>query len=242
MNSSIETLLQIQKIDLEINAMEAEEKGLRSEAAALTAELKKLEDEILALNDEAERLNAALKEAEEKVRQSVDKAKKDEKRLGEVKNDRELSAITKQIAETNKMKKLGEQEVANLNAKITDKKSLLDARQVIKNEKEAGIKNAESLLEAKQREWEEGIALRKGRKDGLKAGIGPDMLKRYESIREKRGGRAVVSVKDEACQGCFIHMPPQIYIQLKKGTEEIISCQHCHRMLFVEEEGRPASV
>lgn len=242
MNSSIETLLQIQKLDLEISAMEAEEKGLRSEAAALTAGLKKIEDEITALSEEAERLNAALKEAEEKVRQSVDKAKKDEKRLGEVKNDRELSAITKQIAETNKMKKLGEQDVANLNAKLMEKKGLLDARQAMKNEKEAGIKNAESLLDAKQREWEEGIALRKGRKDGLKAAIGPDMLKRYESIRGKRGGRAVVSVKDEACQGCFIHMPPQIYIQLKKGTEEIISCQHCHRMLYVEEEGHPASV
>ena len=242
MNSSIETLLQIQKLDLEIGAMEAEEKGLRSEAAAMTAGLKKLEDEIAALSEEAERLNAALKEAEEKVSQSVDKAKKDEKRLSEVKNDRELSAITKQIAETNKMKKLGEQDAANLNAKLMEKKSLLNARQAMKNEKEAGIKNAESLLEAKQREWEEGIALRQGRKDELKAGIGPDMLKRYESIRGKRGGRAVVSVKNEACQGCFIHMPPQIYIQLKKGTEEIISCQHCHRMLYVEEEGHPASV
>lgn len=242
MNSSIETLLQIQKLDLEISAMEAEEKGLRSEAAAQTAGLKKLEDEIAALSEEAERLNTALKEAEEKVRQSVDKAKKDEKRLTEVKNDRELSAITKQIAETNKMKKLGEQDAANLNVKLMEKKSLLDARQAMKNEKEAGIKNAESTFEAKQREWEEGIALRKGRKDELKAAIGPDMLKRYESIRGKRGGRAVVSVKSEACQGCFIHMPPQIYIQLKKGTEEIISCQHCHRMLYVEEEGHPASV
>lgn len=242
MNSSIETLLQIQKLDLEINAMEAEEKGLKSEVSALTAEFKKLERELAALSDEAERLNAALKEAEEKVRQSVDKAKKDEKRLSEVKNEREFNAITKQITETNKIKRQGEQEVANLNAKLTDKKSLLDARQVLKNEKEAGIKNRELTLEAKQKEWEEGIALRKGRKDGLKAAIGPDMLKRYESIREKRGGRAIVSVKGEACQGCFIHMPPQIYIQLKKGTEEIISCQHCHRMLFVEEEGPPASV
>lgn len=242
MNSSIETLLQIQQLDLEISAMEAEEKGLRSEAAAMAAGLKKLEDEIAVLSEDAERLNAALKEAEEKVRQSTDKAKKDEKRLTEVKNDRELSAITKQTAETNKAKKQAEQDVVSLNAKIAEKQALLDARQAMKNEKEAGIKNAESLLKAKQKEWEEGIALRKGRKEGLKAAIGPDMLKRYESIRGKRGGRAVVSVRNEACQGCFIHMPPQIYIRLKKGTEEIISCQHCHRMLYVEEEGHPASV
>ncbi len=242
MNSSIETLLQIQKLDLEINAIEAEEKGLRSAAAALGAELKKLEDETAALSDEAERLNAAIREAEEKVRQSAEKAQKDEKRLGEVKNERELGAITKQIAETNKLKKQGEQEVVNLNAKLVEKKGLLDSRQAAKKEKEEGIKNAEATLDARQKEWEEGIALRKSRKDGLRAAIGPDILRRYEAIREKRGGRAIVSVKDEACQGCFIHMPPQVYIQLKKGTEDIISCQHCHRMLFVEEEGRPASV
>ena len=41
--------------------------------------------------------------------------------------------------------------------------------------------------------------------------LNPSILKRYETIKSRRGGRGLAKVFNETCQECFIHIPPQVY-------------------------------
>ena len=66
----------------------------------------------------------------------------------------------------------------------------------------------------------------------------PDIFKKYETIRAKRGGIGLAKVQDETCQGCYIHIPPQVFIILKRGVEELLTCPHCHRILYVDTQGQ----
>jgi hypothetical protein len=57
------------------------------------------------------------------------------------------------------------------------------------------------------------------------------LLKKYDMLRERRNGRAVVGVVNGVCQGCFMNIPPQQFNDLLKG-ERMLFCPTCNRILY----------
>ncbi len=242
MRKSIKVLEQIQKIDLNIKTIEEEEKRYIREIGSITDEISAEKDAISTGGTEAEELKNLIKALDDRIRESSEKVAKDEKRLNEIKNEKELNALTKEINAANKAKKQSEQEKNSLNARFDEKKAALDAREAKLREKESELGRLGSELESKKAGWKEEIGSKLASRDSIKNEIRPEVLKRYETVKAKRGGVGLVAVKNETCQGCFIHIPPQVYILLKRGTEELISCPHCHRILYVEDQGHLEAV
>lgn len=242
MISTLRVLERIQRLDLEIRAIEDEEKRLLKTMEELEAELKGARESIASIEADASSLQSQIKEIDEKIRESLERASKDEKRLNSVKNDRELTALTKEINGANKSKKQGEQEKGSLSAKLEEKQALLNSRQELLRGREEELKKLSGELESSKGSWTEAIEARLKSKDELKSSVPADILRKYELIRSRRSGVGLALVKDEICQGCFTHIPPQVYIMLKRGTEEIQSCPHCHRLLHVEDKGQLEAV
>ncbi len=240
MQKTIATLGQIQKIDLEIAAIEAEEVGYGKEAARVSAELKSVEEDAASLNAVIEGIKGQARDVEARLADIGGKAEKAEKKLGGVKSDRELSAATKEKTEAGKARKLAEQELGNLNAKLSENQTELDAKGKKAEDLRAELARITGELEGKRAGWGEILKEKHQAKETLKAAVRPDIFKKYEAIRLKRGGRGIVPVKNECCQGCFIHIPPQVYIQIKKGSDELIMCPHCYRILYFENETTPS--
>lgn len=242
MVSTLRVLERIQRIDLDIKAIEDEEKRLCKTIEDLASELKGSRDAIAAIEAEAGALKAQVNEIDEKIRESSERASKDEKKLNSVKNDRELTALTKEITGANKSKKQCEQEKASLSAKLDEKEALFSARQDALKGKEDELGRLSGELETNRSGWKETIEAKLKSKDELKTAVAPEILRKYELIRSRRGGVGLALVKDEICQGCFTHIPPQVYIMLKRGTEELQSCPHCHRLLHVEDKSQLEAV
>ena len=55
----------------------------------------------------------------------------------------------------------------------------------------------------------------------------------YERIVKSKDGLAVVSVANEACQGCFRVLPPQVINEINM-MEGLIVCESCARMLYIK--------
>jgi len=62
--------------------------------------------------------------------------------------------------------------------------------------------------------------------------IAPLLLQEYERIFSRRGEVAVVALANETCQGCSMHLPPQMCVELQRHPR-LTFCPHCHRILFV---------
>ncbi|CAG1066382.1 hypothetical protein BAC1_01993 [uncultured bacterium] len=243
MISTLRVLERIQRIDLEIRAIEEEEKRRCKVIEELETELKGTRDAIAAVEAEAGALKTQIKEIDEKIRESSERASKDEKRLNSIKNDRELNALTKEINGANKSKKQCEQEKSSLAAKLDEKEALFNSRQDLLKSKEEELGRLSGELEANRGGWKEAIDGKLKSKDELTKAVAPEILRKYELIRSRRSGVGLALVKDEICQGCFTHIPPQVYIMLKRGTdEELQSCPHCHRLLHVEDKGQLEAV
>ena len=242
MFNTIKLLEQIQKTDLEISALVQEEGAFLKEIETVTVAINNVEESITKLGVEIEGLTGSVGEARQRLTDNADKISKHEERLREVKNDRELKAINREKNQATKAKRLIEQDLSAAEAKLAEALLSLDGLESEGAGKNEELKGIEAELESRKAGWEELLGEKRVRVDKLKVDLAPDIFSKYESIKARSGGRAVVPVKDEACQGCFIHIPPQVYIQLKRGDEELIMCPHCYRILYVEEETTPAVV
>ena len=242
MPNAIKILERIQQIDLEISAIEEEERGLHLQAERVSGEMKGVEGEIEALRSEIEHINAAKREANERIAQCASRISRAEERLREIKNDRELKALSKEKNDANKARKQIESELSELDKRLGEKNADVEAKSTEAEGQKAVLGNIAAELEGRKAGWEEALGRKQGDKEALSIDVSPSILKRYEEIKARRGGRAVVPVRDEACQGCYIHIPPQISIVLKRGDDELIPCPHCHRILYVEDQAAPEAV
>ena len=67
--------------------------------------------------------------------------------------------------------------------------------------------------------------------DAAAAKIDARLLAAYRRIRNNvRNGLAVVTVKRDACGGCFNHIPPQRQLDIR-SNKKIIVCEYCGRIL-----------
>ena len=72
--------------------------------------------------------------------------------------------------------------------------------------------------------------------DRAKAKIDERLLAAYSRIRQNvRNGLAVVTVKRDACGGCFNRIPPQRQVEIRQG-KKIIICEYCGRILVTDPE------
>ncbi|MEE8574022.1 MAG: C4-type zinc ribbon domain-containing protein [Thermodesulfobacteriota bacterium] len=237
MSSFIEVLQQIQKVDLEIKEVEEEEKNFRSGIEKISKEIKNLEGDIEVIQGEHDELDGVVKAINEEIRESTERAEKDEGKIGDITSDKALKALTKGISSAKKMVKGANERLDRITPELDEKKADLDSKNGELEEKNAELVSITAEMEAKSKDWEKIVAEKKNDKDSIAADISPTLLKKYETIRSRRGGVGLAQIKTETCQGCFMHVPPQLFIKLQRGDDELMSCPNCHRILyFIPEE------
>ena len=123
-------------------------------------------------------------------------------------------------------------EVAKLNEALDAKSQVLDARAEDLGELRKSVDADREKIQEKLDAIEEKVAGIKAERDELAAKIKPNVLKRYESITVRRG-LAVVPVRNQACTGCNMNIPPQLYNTLHKG-DSIETCPYCKRIVYWE--------
>ncbi len=64
--------------------------------------------------------------------------------------------------------------------------------------------------------------------------IDKNILRQYDMIRSKRNGVAVTLISSGTCSGCFMKLPPQLVIEIRKRAK-IIQCPSCQRILIWNE-------
>jgi hypothetical protein len=239
---TVRVLSEIQKIDLELDVIEREKERCRLEIEDSESEGDEVKGKITLLGEELITMEAEATDLEEKLRINRDTITKDQERLGEIKNDKQFKAITKEISNAEKAVKLLEMESTALSEKTAGKREEISALEAKCTEKSDTAGALTEQLKAKNDEWSKEIEIKSAEREALVSTIPSNILKKYDTIRARCAGIGIVTVEKETCQGCFIQIPPQFYIQLRRGTEEIINCPHCYRFLYFDgESGDSAS-
>lgn len=208
----------------------------------LPEEVKDLENEIIGLETRAaktqEQLDVLLSEKskhEANISESEAHIIKYNKQLENVKNNREFTALTKEIEMQNLEIQLSQKKIRESNGKITVKEeTLAGTNEKITTMKEAlTLKNVELEQIIVKTEKQEKSLLKKS--TTARKAIEDRVLKAYDKIRGAyKNSLAVVTVSRDACGGCFNKIPPQLQLEIRM-RKKIIACEHCGRVLVDNE-------
>ncbi|MBZ8205990.1 hypothetical protein HK932_08400 [Campylobacter coli] len=235
MNKYLEQLVLLSKIDQEIDSfepkMESISKTLKdaeNKIAKFNVELNNLENEIQDVENQKVQNNAHVSEFSAKIKELS-------KKSGAVKTEKEANAL--KIEED-----IAKEQLDAANDEIVRLDKILENKELFKKELlEERAKEEQNLDEIRVSISSQMDGLEKERmnvytkKTKLVAEMNQKVLSFYEKIRKWAKNTAVVPVKKQACYGCFMKIYDKTYLSVIKG-EEIITCPHCGRILYKEQE------
>ena len=235
MRAQLELLWELQKIDLGL-------KGIQEEKDRYPREMKKLDEkqkvERERIEKEKEKIEALEKTRRQKEGQlnlEQEKIKRAEAKMFEVKTNKEYQALLSEIDAIKEANGRMEEEILRVMDEIDGLKKDLSKR-----EKDVGVTlekiEAERKKLQQQMSHDEKIGEKQmERREVLSKQIETKLVKLYNTLKEKRQGVGVVSVKHETCQGCFVNVPPQLFIEVQKN-DALVRCPHCNRILYWERD------
>ncbi len=236
MQEKIMALYELQKIDSQIDEINK----IKGE---LPLEVKDLEDSLVGLNTRTENINAEIEEFNTLTKQrkrEIDQSKIQitnyKEQHNNVRNNREFDAITKEIEYQELEIELAEKRLKEYSAAIKAKKVQLEEAVAIAKDREADLLAKRAELDTIEAQTANQLAVLEAKTGGAKSKIDERLLTAYNRIRGNvRNGLAVVTVKRDACGGCFNRIPPQRQLEVRQ-SKKIIVCEYCGRILVYDAE------
>lgn len=232
----IQSLIQLQTIDTEIYALRFEKESKPKQIKSLEEAFQEKKQGIAALEKNLLDLQKQRKDQELELASQEEEAKKLQTQLFQLKTNKEYQAMVKEIDDKKADGSVIEDKILNLLDQIDRLKSDINQEKQ-KLQQEEGLFNQEKTnIENRIKEIDERLAQLDVKRKQLTPTIDPQILGQYERILLNRDGLAIVSVKDNSCQGCNLFVPAQV-INLIKMYEGMVTCEVCNRILYIEDEG-----
>ncbi len=236
MQEKILALYELQKIDSNIDEINKVKGELPLEVQDLEDEMAGLRTRVDHINAEIEELNALTKQRKREVDQARIQIANYKEQQNNVRNNREFDAITKEIEYQELEIELAEKRLKEYAAGIKGKKLQLEEAEAVAAERGVDLEAKKSELSSIETETAPRIAEFEAQAEMAKAKIDERLLTAYERIRGNvRNGLAVVTVRRDACGGCFNRIPPQRQVDIRQGKKVII-CEYCGRILVADPE------
>jgi len=231
LNEYLDQLVALQAIDLEIdkieNAVKTEQSGLDKQVAALALREAVIED----LQEKISNLQKENRTLEGETADRMDRVRERQSKMMQVQTGREQAALLKEIEEAKRSVKDNEEKilaimesVEKLTTQITEEKNLLKGEKVLVAEETERVRTSIEAINKGKKDIEKKRATCAGK---IKAGV----LRKYDTLRQRRSGLAVINVVDGVCQGCFMAIPPQKFNLLLRG-DQMFDCPTCQRLIY----------
>ena len=233
MREQLELLWELQKIDLGLKSMKEEKDRYPKEMKRLDEKQKVERERVEKDKEKIESLEKTRRQKEGQLASEQEKVKRAEGKMFEVKTNKEYQALLSEIDAIKEANSRMEEEILQVMDEIDELKKDLSKR-----EKDAGVtlekieterKKLQEKMARDEKVWDGQVERRKV----LSKQIESKLVKLYNTLKEKRQGVGVVSVKHETCQGCFVNVPPQMFIEVQKNNA-LVRCPHCNRILYWE--------
>lgn len=231
LHEDVAKLIELQNIDLEVRRLEDTIAAGQTELDRRRQRIEDYRAEIEEMSERRERCIARRKELEEAIEEEFARIKDRQAKIMNVQTSREYQSLLKEIEDGKEANRQREdeavlllEEVESVDKKLAEMRNLLEAEEKLLAEKEAEVAaETERVRAEKEKIQKKRVA--KAKK------VPAAVLRRYELLRERRNGVAIVGVLDGVCLGCNMNIPPQMYNNLLRA-EELLTCPICNRMMF----------
>ncbi len=231
----INVLLELQKAETESVNIESFLSETAGEKSELDSKLAEFESKLNFYKSEWKKAEKDCRETESEIQINEQRIKTSGERLKQVKTNREYQALQREIDDGKKRKT----ELENLLLKYLEQQE--ETEKIVKSQQADFDQLVEKISSDKQSIDKKSEGHRKllkkytKQKETIGRDLNPELLKLFNEIADSNGGLVVAPVKDEVCMGCFMNIPPQLYIEVLRG-QSLIMCPQCNRILYYVDE------
>lgn len=240
MQQEVKLLIKLQAIDLEVkHIQEKKEKGPEG-LCHIEKKAKEQEEEFKTALEKQKELKQKKKEKETGLEDEIARLKKCQGKLMAVKTNREYQALLKEIEEIKKANRKREDEIVAVMEDIERLENEIKEKQEELSKIKEEITIEKRKLDSLFHKYDKELAKFEENRKTMVKDIPEDLLKRYDFLRSKRNGLAVVGALNAVCLGCHMNIPPQLYNELLK-EKKMIYCPSCQRMIYYQDVPKAAN-
>lgn len=236
--SEASALVRLQEIDIELmrHRKTASELPQRAKVAAARAATKKMAAELTKIVGQRKDIEIELAELDESKKFYSERvtAVQEEAAAGADYHatqdlEAQLSALAKKLEKAEYdsdrlLEKLEAVESTEAKAREVQRRLAEQEQAQIDSWREA---TAEISAEVKKLEQE---------REGLVAGISPQLLARYDAAVKRFGGLAVETLEGNRPSTCRVALQPSSYSDIRKAGSDVTTCPYCKRILVLSQE------
>lgn len=234
LKSQLNSLIQLQTVDSEIYALNKEKNTKPDEIKAIEANYEVKKQSLQNLEKAALDLQKQKKDRELELAGKEEGAQKLQSQLFQLKTNKEYQTMMQQIADAKADGSVIEEKILQIMEDMDKAKAEVDKEKQKLQAEEKIASDKKEKIQGRIKEVDDRLAqLEIQRKQNI-PNIDPKVFTRYERILQNRDGLAIVTVKNNSCLGCNMFVPPQV-INMIKMYDNIITCEMCNRILYIEE-------
>lgn len=236
----IRALEELAAMDAEVKALEdklAEERGVLE---TLRESLKKLEEQLQVDRTTVGAADKQRAELQIDIRTMTAQIEHSREKLNRSRTERENQAAQRELEELRKLIRDREDEIQRIDGDTASVRTQLEATEAEHERVGGELAATEGDIQAKVSQLETDRQQRGGGRETIVKRIPPQLYRRYEMIRGRRG-TAIAQTTDGTCNKCNMALPPQLYHRLRR--EPLIEqCPSCNRIIYFSAPQQPTKV
>ncbi len=232
---TIQALRALQSIDNDIRTVAEERTLLRSRLEQLSELLARGKEDLDARRRKIADAESWYQEQLSTLKLERDKIARRKAQLAAVTKSKDYIAIQRDLEMLRQSVAEKEEELERFTEALESHKSAVAEEESKLGTLEAEAKAEEKATQKRLNEFDKRISETGEKRQEWVDKIAGDVLRRYERVKSRREGIAIVTVSpDGRCSGCHITLPPQLQNVLqRKDSLEI--CPSCNRYVCVED-------
>jgi predicted nucleic acid-binding Zn-ribbon protein len=231
-NLQLQYLINLQKFDLRIFQIQDQLRKAPDLLKSAESPLQDILGRLQVLKNTGESLVKQRRSSERELSTQEEQLQKIRNRLSELKTNKEYQAHLFEIELARKKKDSIEENVLDMMERVEQNE------QAVK-ELEEQAKEAQNVFDAEKSRLENHfanlaneLADLERQQTTLAELVDKPLLTRYNRLKIMRKGFAVAQLREGACGGCQLQLPPQLVAEVKRG-DELMDCSYCHRILYM---------
>ena len=231
MPSDVQKLMEVQDADRHILRLKEEIASLPKKVAAIEQKLAGTKAVLENAKTAVKADEAARRKHEATIQELQGKISKYRDQSLDVKTNEQYKALLHEI-------QFSEQEIRAQEDKILDLMVNAEVREKKVKAAEADLKSEMAEIEKEKADArertakdEKELAEWNTKRNELRAGVDPDLLRHFERVSKFRGS-GISEVLNQKCTACQVMLRPQTYNEVKGG--KVIECESCQRILFFD--------
>jgi len=236
LKAQINWLIKLQVVDMQIYTLQQENQNIPLKIKELEEAFVKKKENLAQLEKKGLDLQKQRKSKELELASKEEEARKMQTQLYQIKTNKEYTAKLKEIEGVKADVSVLEDGILSLLEETDKLKNEINQEKQFLAEEEKNTGAQKQKLDLRRKENEDKLHQLQAQREQIIQKADPKILAKYEKILTNRNYLAIVKVENNACQGCFMQVSPQV-INLIRMYDNLVICEVCQRILYIDDEG-----